>query len=169
MACAVVLTLFTHCSDLGLPVVFQMAECDVQDLEEVVDDLLACNIVAEDVFSLCMHDCLDLLQPLQLAIQYTWALYSKKEAMHESTSHCGAAASAFRSALQLYAQAAQAEVQIRSQNGHASTCESEQLRSQLRPLKKLYTAAKAELEVRPHTWLTWQACSSLQQCKHMTT
>ena len=115
-------------------------------VEDVVDDLLQCNLATADPYSLCMHEYLAVLQPLQLALEYTWALYSRHEAMQATAATCLTAASAFRSALSCYAKAAQAELQQASQES-PSRRRSEQLRRQLGPLKKVHAAARAALKV----------------------
>ena len=125
----------------------QIAHNDTQAVEDVIDNLLAVDIAAEDPYSLCVHDYLAVLQPLQLALEYKWALYSQSKATHGTAARCLTAASAFRFALQRYAKAAQAEEQQLSQDIGASTTQSEQLRSQLRPLKKLHASTRAELKV----------------------
>ena len=124
-----------------------MTDNDIQAIENVIDDLLAIENAAEDPYSLCIHDYLAVLQPLQLALEYTWALYSQSKATQDVAARCLTAASSFRSALQRYAKAAQAEEQQLSQDTHASVTQSEQLRSQLRPLKKLHAATRVELKV----------------------
>ena len=126
-----------------------MACSNVHAIEDFVDDLLACNLATADPDSLCMHDYLAVLQPLQLAIEYTWALYNRNEAMQGTAAVCLMTASAFRSALHCYAKAAQAELQQASQDSPASSRRSEQLRMQLRPLKKVHAAARAALKVYP--------------------
>ena len=130
----------------------QVADNDIPVLEDVIDALLACNIVAEDPYSLCMHDYLQILQPLQLALEYTWALYSKRSGMHGTTARCLTAASAFRNALQRYSMAAHGDSEKLSQSQISSdtSLRSEQLRAQLRPLKKLHEAMRAILKVNCH-------------------
>ncbi len=127
----------------------QVAHHDISALEAVIDVLLSCDIANEDPYSLCMHNYLQILQPLQLALQYTWDLYSRNIAMHGTTARCLTAASAFKSALQQYAKAAQAEMEhvAVTQISHAGNSQSEQLRAQLRPLKKLHDAMRATLKV----------------------
>lgn len=124
----------------------QEADSDICAIEDIVDDLLACNLAATDPCSLCIHDYLAVLQPLQLALEYTWALYSRCQAMQGTAASCLKAASAFRSALHSYAEAAQAELQQPLQSP-PSRRQSEQLRRQLRPLKKIHAAARAALKV----------------------
>ena len=127
----------------------QVAGSDIPAIEDLIDDLLACNLATADPYSLCMHDYLAVLQPLQLALEYTWALYSRHEAMQGTAATCLTAASAFRSALHCYAKAAQAELQQPSQDSLPGNRWSEQLRRQLRPLKKVHAAARAALKVYP--------------------
>ena len=127
----------------------QVADNDIHGIEEMVDDLLNCNLAAADPYSLCMHDYIAVLQPLQLALEYTWALYSRHQAMQGTAVICLTAASAFRSALQRYAKAAQTELQEPSQDSSPSSRRSEQLRRQLRPLKRAHGAARVTLKVYP--------------------
>lgn len=114
----------------------------------MIDVLLSCDIANEDPYSLCMHNYLQILQPLQLALEYTWDLYSRHTAMRGTTARCLTAASAFKAVLQRYAEAAQAEIEDAAvtQISHAGS-QSEQLRAQLRPLKKLHDAMRATLKV----------------------
>ncbi len=127
----------------------QVADRDMSALEAVIDVLLSCDIANEDPYSLCMHNYLQILQPLQLALEYTWDLYSRNTAMRGTTARCLTAATAFKAALQRYAKAAQAEVEhvAVTQISHAGSSQSEQLRAQLRPLKKLHDAMRATLKV----------------------
>lgn len=140
-----------------------MADNDIHAIEDLVDGLLACNIAAADPYSQCMHDYLAVLQPLQLALEYTWALYSRHEAVQGTAATCLTAATAFRSALHSYAKAAQAEVQLMQncsssrpapQDSRAGSRQSEQIRRQLRPVKKAHAAARAALKVNPKPCLS---------------
>jgi len=110
----------------------QVADCDISALEAVIDVLLSCDIANEDAYSLCMHNYL-----------------SQNTAMHGTTARCLTAASAFKGALQRYAKAAQAEIEhvAVTQISNAGISQSEQLRAQLRPLKKLHDAMRATLKV----------------------
>lgn len=141
-----------------------MAGNDILAIEDLADDLLACTLATADPYSLCIHDYLAVLQPLQLALEYTWALYSRHEAMQGTAATCLTAASAFRSALHCYAKAAQAELQQPSQDSPPGNRRSEQLRRQLRPLKKVHAAARAALKVYPslgcHSWMTSKLASA---------
>ena len=125
----------------------QVADHDISALEAVIDVLLSCDIANEDPYSLCMHNYLQILQPLQLALEYTWDLYSRHTAMREPTARCLTAASAFKGALQRYAKAAEIEHVAVTQISHAGSSQSGQLRAQLRPLKKVHDAMRATLKV----------------------
>lgn len=136
----------------------QVADNDIHAIEDLVDGLLACNMAAADPYSQCMHEYLAVVQPLQLALEYTWALYSRHEAVQGTEATCLSAATAFRSALHSYTKAAQAEVQLMQncsssrpapQDSIPGSKRSEQLRRQLRPLKKAHAAARAALKVYP--------------------
>ncbi|KAL0032997.1 hypothetical protein WJX77_009924 [Trebouxia sp. C0004] len=125
-----------------------VADHDISALEAVIDVLLSCDIANEDPYSLCMHNYLQILQPLQLALEYTWDLYSRNTAMHRTTTRCLTAATAFKAALQQYAKAAQAEIDhvAETQMSHAGRPQCEHMRAQLRPLKKLHDAMRAALK-----------------------
>ena len=140
----------------------QIADRDISALEAVIDVLLSCDIANEDPYSLCMHNYLQILQPLQLALEYTWDLYSRHTAMHGTTARCLTAASAFKGALQRYAKAAQAEIEhlAVTQISHAGSSQSEQLRAQLRPLKKVHDAMRATLKVLHNSGLVSQCIST---------
>ena len=140
----------------------QIADRDISALEAVIDVLLCCDIANEDPYSLCMHNYLQILQPLQLALEYTWDLYSRHTAMHGTTARCLTAASAFKGALQRYAKAAQAEIKhvAVTQISHAGSSQSEQLRAQLRPLKKVHEAMRATLKVLHNSGLVSQCIST---------
>ncbi len=72
--------------------------------------------------------------------------------MHGTTARCLTAASAFRNALQRYSMAAHGDSEKLSQSQISSdtSLRSEQLRAQLRPLKKLHEAMRAILKVNCH-------------------
>lgn len=69
--------------------------------------------------------------------------------MHGSTARCLTAACAFKSALQRYARAAQTETEelTAAEASTGGTSQSEQMRAQLKPLKKLHDAMRATLKV----------------------
>lgn len=69
--------------------------------------------------------------------------------MHGSTARCLTAACAFKSALQRYARAAQTETEqlTAAEASIGGISQSEQMRAQLKPLKKLHDAVRATLKV----------------------
>lgn len=127
----------------------QVTDNNYKPLEDVIDALLSYNVEAEDPCSFSMHNYLQILQPLQLAVEYTWSVYSRKTALHSITARCLTAASAFQRALQQHAAAALAETEhfTQTQISSPSTSMSEQIRVQLQPLKEAYDAMRAALKV----------------------
>ena len=111
--------------------------------------LFSCKITAEDPYSLCLRDYLQTLQPLQLALEYTWALFIKQTTLLDSTAGCLTSANAFKIALQQYAKAAHAEVEQLSQMSMNSQrpLQSEQMRAQLKPLKLRHSSMRSILKV----------------------
>lgn len=132
----------------------QVATHDVQKMEDVIDALLAYDIDAllaydislVDPCSMSINSYLQLLQPLQLVLEYTWFLYSRDCRQQGATAKCLTAANAFSNALKRYSRAALTELGSGiCVNG--MLLQSEQLRAQLKPLKKLHDATRASMQV----------------------
>ena len=142
-------TLVCKCITKRLCPCVQVAKLDVQQLEETVDALLCCDIAAIDPCSLCTNSYLQLMQPLQLTLEYAWHLYSRDSRQQAVTATCLTAANAFCGALKRYCTAAQSE--LLSPQECQSQLRSEVLRTQLKPLKKLHDSTKARLKVCHHS------------------
>ena len=118
----------------------------VQQLEDVIDTLLSYDVTAINPCSMSVNSYLQLLQPLQLALQYTWFLYSRDSRQQGMTAGCLTAANAFSGGLRRYLKAAQSDLSALHKDSGAQL-RSEALRAQLKPLKKLHAASRASMKV----------------------